>query len=258
MNPLQFSGFPQNEEPPSNDDDDLSAGFLNGIEEADRPIVEKYLKNWNGEVTKRFQGIHQQYAPYKNIGMDPETLANAAYLYSQLDANPVEMYKKIHRALKESDMWEDPEEEQQPVGGNQAPLPEYEGIPSEFLNEFKQTRAELAQLREMTQGFVSQQQEAQENQMLDSVLDQMHTHFGDFDDEWILTRLARGKSPDEAFQEYSKFVEGISGNNRQRKPAPNVFSGSGGIPAGQVDRTKMNTPQGRKDFIAAALEAAQS
>jgi len=261
MNPLEFSGFPSQTQDPPNNDDDLSSGFLNEVEEADREIVNKYLPKWNGQVTQRFQAIHGQYAPYKQIGMDPETLSQAAWIYSQLDSDPVGMYKKIHKALKESDMWEDPDtDEQQPVGGNQGQLPEFEGVPPQFIEQFQRMQQELGQLRETTQGFIGSQQEREEMAMLDDVLNQMHTHFGDFDDEWILTRLARGKNPNEAFQEYEQFVQGIQGgaNNRQRKPAPNVFAGSGSVPAGQVDRSKMNTPQGRKDFIAAALEAAQS
>jgi len=251
MNPLQFDGFPSNES--SEPQENLSAEFIKGVEEGDRAIVEKYIKNWDGEVTKRFQSIHDQYRPYKEIGLDAETLRNAAYLYSQLDTDPVTMYKNIHRALKETGMWEDPDqEEQQSVGGRQDPLPEYEGIPKEFLDKFEQSQRELAELREMTQGFIGSQQEAQEMQMLDGVLEQMHNVAGDFDEEWILTRLARGSSPQEALNEYAEFVERLS--SRQRKPAPNVFGGSGGVPAGQVDSSKMKTPQDRRAFIAAALE----
>jgi hypothetical protein len=240
MNPLEFSGFPNVNPPePTNNDEDLSSGFLKDVEEADRAVLEKYLPKWNGQVTKRFQDIHGQYAPYKQIGMDPDTLKSAAWLYSQLDSDPVDMYKKIHKALKESGMWEDPEgNDEQPVGGNQQQLPEFDGIPKEFLDQFQSMRDELAQLRETTTGFIGSQQEQQEEALLDNVLNQMHTQLGDFDDEWILTRLARGKSPQEAFTEYTAFVEKIGGNNRQRKPAPN--------------------PKERKAFIAAALEAAQS
>lgn len=261
MNPLEFSGFPsQQAQDPPNNDDDLSSGFLKDVDEADRAILEKYLPKWNGQVTQRFQAIHGQYEPYKRIGMDPDTLSTAAWIYSQLDSDPVGMYKKIHKALKESDMWEDPDDDgQQPVGGSQASLPEFEGVPEQFVRQFQQMQEELGQLRETTQGFIGSQQEREEMAMLDQVLNEMHTHFGDFDEEWILTRLARGKNPSEAFQEYQQFVQGITGaNNRQRKPAPNVFGGSGSVPAGQVDRSKMNTPEGRKNFIAAALEAAQS
>lgn len=252
MDPLSFSGFPDQEtsEPVG---EDLSSGFLKGVDEADRAIVEKYIKDWDGQVTQRFQSIHKQYEPYKNLGMDPETLRNAAYIYSRLDTDPVEMYKQIHRALKESGMWEDPDEQQEPQG-RQDSLPEYEGIPKEFLDDFRSTKAELEELRESMGGFMSHQQEQQESAMLDNILDQMHNVAGDFDEEWILTRLARGSTPQEALDEYGAFVESIS--SRQRKPPPNVFSG-GSVPAGQVDTSKIKTPQDRRAMIAAALEATQ-
>lgn len=257
MNPLSFDAFPNGGQTESQDES-LSNGFLQGVDESDRAIVEKYIKDWDGQVTKRFQAIHQQYEPYKNIGLDAETLRNAAWLYEQMDNDPVGMYRQMHRALKELDMWEDPDgTDDGPVGGRQESLPEYEGVPKEFLSEFQQQRAELAELREFTQGFVGHQQEAQEMQMLDGVLQQMHNVAGDFDEEWVLTRLARGVSPQEALNEYSRFVDGIA-NSRQRKPAPNVFGGSGGVPAGQVDASKMSTPKDRRAFIAAALEASQN
>lgn len=257
MDPLSFDAFPNNGEQQSEPQESLSDGFLKNVDESDRAIVEKYIKDWDGQVTQRFQSIHKQYEPYKQIGMDAEALQAAAYLYAQLDNDPVTFYKNMHRALKETEMWEDPDDyEQGPVGGRQDALPEYEGVPKEFLSEFESTRQELAELREMTQGFIGSQREAQETQMLDSVLQQMHNAAGDFDEEWILTRLARGSTPQEALNEYAQFVDGIA-NSRQRKPAPNVFGGSGSVPAGQVDASKMKTPQDRRAFIAAALEASQ-
>jgi hypothetical protein len=237
----------------SGDPDSLANGFLKNVDPNDLAYVEKYVKDWDAGVTKKFQDIHKQYEPYKNLGVPPENLKYALDITQSLDTDPIAFYKAVRQGLIEM-YGDDFDAESQPPAPST--VPEYEGIPKEFLNEFQELKSKLGQFEEFQQSLTQQQAEQQEMAMLDDTLKAMHTKHGDFDDDWVLIQLANGKSPDDAVAAYNKFVEGIV-SSRTKKPAPPVLGGPGGIPTGQVDKSKIKTSGDRKALLAQILEQAQ-
>jgi hypothetical protein len=55
------------------------AEYLEPLPESVRPLVEPAFKEWDAQVTKRFQSLHSEYEPYKQIidDYEPDALAQA-------------------------------------------------------------------------------------------------------------------------------------------------------------------------------------
>lgn len=232
------------------DTDSLADGFLKDIPEADRAIVEKYVRDWDGNVTKKFQSIHEQYRPYKEIGADPDILRASYGLVMALQDNPKEILQQLQESLAE---FMNDETDDQPVGGQLSGLPEYEGLPPSVVEKMQALEKQTQELAQFKAQLEQQQREAQEMAQLDKVLKEMHTKHGDFDDDYVLVQLANGLPPDKAIEKYNQLVEKVS--SRQKKPAPTLL-GNGSLPSGQVDASK-KSGMSRKDLVASILAANQ-
>jgi hypothetical protein len=226
---------------------DFAKGILGQIPEEDRSTVAKYYKEWDGNVTKRFQDVHEQYKPYKELG-EPDQIKEALEWIELLNSDPVSFIKNVQEAMKEAGI----EMTQQEINDELSNLPEYEGLPKTFLDQFQKQQAELAELRESLQGFTQTTQEKEEQAALDNLLGTLHNTHGEFDDDWVLLQIAKGIDPDEAVTKFNtEFVAKYS-SQQTRKPAPNLFTGAAGsVPNGQVDMSKMS----KADKMAMAVEA---
>ena len=111
-------------EPPPPEFSEFAQGILNKIPEQDRNIVAKYIKDWDGNVTKKFQEIHENYKPYKEFG-SVEDLKTAMEIISQMNNDPIGFINLMQEALKESGFDMGTEEEYEESG---SALPEYENV----------------------------------------------------------------------------------------------------------------------------------
>jgi hypothetical protein len=127
---------------------------------------------------------------------------------------------------------------------------EEEPDPNEvFQNNVAQ---ELEELREWRNNFEAEQQSAEENRQLDGVLNAMHTRYGEFDDNWILVRLAEHGNIEQSIKEWNAMIGKYTQNGSQRQ-APKVMGGQGGVPNEQVD-VKQLRGKDRRSTVAAMLE----
>jgi hypothetical protein len=95
---------------------------------------------------------------------------------------------------------------------------------------------------------------AEQNEQLDNVLQMMHNQHGDFDDTYVITRIAEHGDVNRAIAEFNEMVGKFSGtNSRTPRQAPVTLGGQGGVPAQQVDTTKLRGNE-RKALIAQMLE----
>lgn len=220
--------------------------FLNGVAEEDRAIVGKYINDWDKNVQQRFSQIHDEYAPFK--GLDPDDVQVAIQMKNMLDSEPEFFLETVRGILRENGI--DVGEETNPV--TPGTPPEWDGIPSEFVDRFNQMEALLAQVGQSVLDDRQSRQDDIEMAQLDSLMDDLHNEHGDFDDQWVLSRLAAGYSPDEALSDWNDFIERVS--SQSRRPAPPVMGGNGQIASGQVDVTKMSR-QATQQMVARILEA---
>lgn len=223
--------------------------FLNGVAEEDRPIVGKYINDWDKGVQQRFQQIHDEYAPFK--GLDPDDVQTALQLKNMLDNEPEFFYETIKNFLAEQGIEVNEQEE---IPGSGLP-PEYEGLPPALLERLGTVEQALSVFGQSLMDDRQSQQEAAEMAELDSVMDALHNEYGTFDDRWVLSRIAGGQDPESAVQEYAEWVNELVSSHGGRVSAPPIMGGSGQVPSGQVDVSKLSRGQ-TVDMVAKILQAA--
>lgn len=169
---------------------------------------------------------------------------------NMLDSEPEFFLETVRGILRENGIDVGAEE----TPGTPGTPPEWDGIPQEFVDRFNQMENLLAQVGQSVLDDRQSRQDDIEMAQLDSLMDDMHNEHGDFDDQWILSRLAAGYSPEEAISDWNDFIERVSSQGN-RRPAPPVMGGGGQIPSGQVDVTKMSR-SATQQMVARILEAA--
>lgn len=236
-------------------EESLANSFLSNIPEADRQVVEKYVKDWDAGVTKRFQSIHEQYKPYKELGVDPSELQNAILLYNLANEKPEEMLSVLQEWLEENQV-----NEVDPIANILQPQPQIPSPDQEDpgIDPFQQKLSAIEQNQQLIAKAILEQQEAAraqaEKAAVDNMLKTLHTKHGEFDDDYVLLQIQRGAKPDEAVAKFNEFAEGLV-NSRTKKPAVPVLPGGGGTPVGQVDKSALANSNSRVKFIAGILAA---
>lgn len=250
--PSGGQGFSTGGQQDSGNNDSLSAGFLQNVAPEHKPIVEQYVKQWDAGVTKRFQDLHSQYAPYQELG-DVETLQQAMGLFQALSENPEQVIAAIQEAMGEG---------QQPVEQgleNQNGLQEsdFQGLPPEFMSRFEQQEKVIEALANFVLGNHEQMQQVQEDQELDDLLNNMKQQHGEFDEDFVLVKMLQGASEEQAIQAWQALMQNQQAQiaqNMQRVPP--VLQGGGSVP-GQQQQKMGDVP--RKDvqkFVAGMLQQA--
>jgi hypothetical protein len=248
---------------------ELYNGYLNNIPEVDREIVAKYAKDWDGNVTRKMQEIHEQYKPYKDLG-DPEYLGKAALLMDRFDSMPLEVYKLFRDSLVQNEeelrgkygdqydaiLYGDSQMNEEELEGDE----EYEEIelPDEIADMLQQQNTTIEELKAWKDSQESSAREAQENRELDEHLKNMHNTFlqgyklDEDDNDWLLIQLAKEKTPEQAAEAWKKK---FGGQQSQARPAAKILSGQGGVANDQVDLAKLRG-QDRRKMIADILTQA--
>jgi len=270
---IEFGGAENGDESASTDNTDLASatselynGFLNDIPEQDRGIVGKYVKQWDGNVTKQFQKIHDNYRPYKDLG-DLERLKIANEFFSRFETNPLEVYSIFKQGLMEQfgedfenqmstqdENYENEQGEYEEDDGDYEEIDLPEGV-MEFLEGIGASVQDLVDWKESQE---AQRQEQEENDQLDRMLDEMHNtllqgyKLDEDDDDWLLIQMSKGKEPKEAADAW---VKKFGGQQSVPRPVARILSGQGGVPNDQVDASRLSSTD-RKKTVAALLEQA--
>lgn len=256
--------FQQTEESQEPSEETYGNQFLNGVDEADREIVGKYIKDWDAGVTKKFQSYAEKLKAYEELG-DPSSLTNAQSIFNDIQNDPVAFYNNYRdymlenaEALQQQYGIEDINQAlgvvQQMEQENENPdgLPEFEGLPPQFVDQFKSMQDTIEKLGANFEQTTAQQQEKDHLAMLDNTLETLHNDHGDFDDTYVLTQIANGNTPDQAIKAYQDLTQSII-DSHANKPAPDLLNGPAGTPLDQVDKTKLNDAKTRKEIGAQLL-----
>jgi len=207
--------------------------FLKNVNPADRPVLERYLKDWDANVTKRFQAIHDQYRPYKEFG-DPDTLRSAMAVYQMLDTDPMQIYRILEAELADElgTQGTGQQQGQLPGGQQEEVSSEWGELPPAAVQKLSQMEQLLTAMAErlIDQDKTTKQQK--DDEQLQTTLDGLRKQYGEFDEEYVLSKMFRGMKPDEAVKAYKTFVTQTVSQHGARR-APNVLTGASTIPAGQ-------------------------
>ena len=240
----------------------LSGDFLKGVPDEHKSILEPYVKQWDAGVTRRFQDLHSQYHPYKDLGIDPEVLQEAANLYEMLqdDEGAKQVYEFLHQQYGQG---------QQPVGSQQQQLQNpfanpqeqnplgqsVQGLPPEFVEKFEQQGQMLQTLAQIILDQQTSQAQEQEDAELDRVLNSLKEKHGEFDENYVLSQMLAGVEAEQAVSQYMQFVQQIT-NKANPQPAllPTLSNNGGSGVAEQPQSIKDLSSKDVKNLVANILQ----
>lgn len=230
------------------------AEYLNRIPEEHRGLVEPVFKEWDGNVTKRFQQASEaskKWEPYEQAGInqyDPETLSGLVQ-FAQMDREQFTDWLR-EQATEAGLITPDPGLDPSTVD------PGVEQVLQQHLSPITQQLQQFQQWQEQQQVAQAQQQA---HQQIQHQLDQLKAEHGEFDVDTVekLTANYINKDPRNAvqmaFQDYQKLVSSIEqGFVSKKSQQPNAPNMTGGIPSG-VEPPK--TFQGAEKAMIEALSA---
>lgn len=233
----------------------LANPFLNGMPEEHRKLLSPYVKQWDGQVTKKFQDYSSRLKPYEALGPIDE-LQKYTNFANNFRNDPEGLFRLMWKGLHEQygDTFESEllrilelEEEmsdESEYGEQEAP----EGYAPDPNEQFQQSvMQELQELRQWRENMIQEQQNAVQQEQLDGVLEQMHNAYGDFNDDFIVLELSKHGDIQQAMQAWNALIGKYSSQQApQQRQAPKVMGGQGGVPSGQVDTDKLRGEQRRQ------------
>lgn len=217
--------------------------------------VMPHLKEWDRNFQKKVEGLHEQYRPYKSYlenQVTPDQINYGLNLLRAVEERPGDVMNAIKQYAKDNNITI--EEAAQEVAE------EIEGSENEEENAYEAKLAELAKQQEVIAQFLVQQKQTEESAAEDARLTEelagLQKEHGDFDEEWVLTKVVN--NPDmslgDAVKSYKEFVNSVIAS--QRKPGPRVMSGGGGAPSNQQSVKDMSSKD-RVAYMASMLEQAK-
>lgn len=222
------------------DDDSLASSFLSGIEdETQRKLLEPHVKEWDSQVTKKFQSIHDQYKPYKEIGLQEDQLQQAARLYDMMLNQPDIVYQRLHQMYsnqqgqgqQQQQQQQKPPQPKQQQQNQELEFDENDPYGDKFQkydSRFQTLEQQLLKIAKAITNQQKSQQEAYEDYQLEQYLNQLKETKGDFDVEYVLTQMQNGLSGEDAVDKFHKLIESRTQQQGQKnQSAPRVLTGNG-------------------------------
>ncbi len=208
------------------------------------------LQNWDKGVNERFQNIHNDYAdfkPFKEQGFTGEDIDFAISLASRIENDPLDIYRALESHLRETGLLDG--------------LSGQEDDEDDALENDSNLPPEYAQLQEgynVLAEYLLQQEAAKEEAEADAILDQelgeLRSKYGDFDEQFVLSKAVYGGMQlEDAVKAYQEFENSLIA--KANRPAP-LIVGSGGLVANnQTIDPKTLDEKGRLNLIAQYLDS---
>ena len=225
------------------------AEYLEGLPESVIPLVEPAFKKWDADTSTRFQKVHSEYddvKPFRDLvqqGVDYDTAVRGLTLLQRLEADPRAVYDAMAASFGFAEQGQTPPGDEDEFSSEEITDPRFaqvEGV----------TKAMAEYLLAQEQEKVAQAAE----QQLDQTLTALHSAHGDFDEEFVLTRMYNGSSPENAVKAYNELVENAV-KARQRPVSPILMGAGGGIPTEPVNVSQASNKD-IKALVAATLRNA--
>lgn len=225
--------------------------YLEKFPEDARDTAREVFTEWDKGVQQRFQGLHSEVEPYRQLidEYEPEALNNGVALLQQLSEDPRRIYdllKANYGFTDEQGTTGAPQQQSQ----QQQRQPDYSSIPPEFMTEFQNSQELLRNLAEVVVGQNQRTTDDQELEDFAGYLNALEQQYGDFDYPYVLAQVAAGMDPEDAVQAYHQLVPSQAIDN-----SPLVLGSGGGLPSNNVDFAKLSNTQ-TKDTITKLLEQA--
>lgn len=235
---------------------DYAQSILQGVSEADRAVVERYVSQWDAGVQRRVGQLEQTYEPIQQFlgsGYEIDDLATAVQMYDMFTQNPEVAVKAFSDAFGQSQ-----QPQQQPGQPQQYQQPQVPGLPGvpqqqpqfqlppelgqtlEQMNQFMQAQAVSQQQMQ------AQQAAQQEDAALDNYMTLLKQEKGDFDENFVMARMAIGIDGADAVDEFNSIIQQrmTPQSGAPQLPAVPVLNGGSAV-AGQVPISEASDQQRR-------------
>jgi len=198
------------------------------------------LQDWDAGVSRRFQKIHDEYAPLKRFEeVDPDEITEALDVYQALVNDPATTWEAIGRVYGLS-----PQQVSQvasdPYGEESSDF-DFGDLPPALRDRLSKLDVHDRVLEAITGELLQRQEadkESQEDAQLEEYLDALHEQYGEYDEDYVVGLIAAGVDGEEAIYRFQQFATQFASPQRQ---SPRVMSGGGGIPHGEhVDVAKLS------------------
>lgn len=239
-------------EPAESSNDQLGeygSQFLNGIEDENlKQQLAPYVQKWDAGVTRRFQDIHKQYEPYKQLG-EVEQLQRASKLFEMVNNDPTRVLNALAQSLNykltpaQQAALAEADEDIDPIAEKLTPVQQ----------KLEQQQKVLERVAQFIQNQQQEQQKQQEQQSFNEYLNLLEREKGSFDRDYVTALIAQGVDPAEAVDRFQQTVQqALNANSRKQPP---VLSGGGSVPTPNKDVRSLSK-QDTKNLVASMLQAA--
>jgi hypothetical protein len=189
---------------------------LSSIPEQLRPAVEPVFKQWEANVTKKFQD-HAEYRkswePYEQLGvnnLDPSELQDLI-AFNDLAGNPEQFDQWLYNAAMERGMIGEQQQQEAPqedlYGDSYGEVQQQQQFDPDMIQQM--IADQVGPLYEQAQQQAQQQAVQQATEEIQSTLDGLHKEHGDFPDEVVCQLALAYDTPDglqRAFSDYQSLI----------------------------------------------------
>ncbi len=220
--------------------------------------ITPHFRNWDKGVQQRFQEIRNQYQPYEQYKpflesqVSPDDLRMGYGLLQAVYQKPQEVIQAIQQTFGLTQEQAEDLVEQATENDNDP----YANIPPQFMEEFMRMKQQTELQGKILLERRNQEIQEQQNRQLDNTLSELKSKYGDFPDEWVLSRaLQLNNNIEAAVQEYHSLIEKELAARNRPKPPVLLGQNSGPIPENSVDPRKL-TDRDTKNLVAEMLKRA--
>ena len=230
---------------------------LSVLPEQFHSVVTPHFQKWDDAANQRIESVNTQlkefdsYKPFAEHGITSDEIEQGLRLMYEINNNPQNVYNALASAYNFG---------QQPPGsesgGNTNESDEEDvvnNLPPEVLEKLNSQEDILQAVAQIVLNDARAKQDAQADASLDSELNQLKEKFGEYDEDYVLTKMMGGMSGEDAVQSYQNLIQSLS-----PKPfAPTVLGNSGGgsgVPSNAIDPTKLSGKDTR-NLVAQMLAA---
>lgn len=219
-------------------------------------VVTPHFQKWDQSAQSRIEQANESlkefesYKPYIEHGISNEEIEQGLRLMYEINNNPQNVYSALADAYKFGQTPGAGTTPDAPEGG--APNAPLEGDP--VNEEVNQLRQGLELVSKIVLNDAQAKQAATADAELTREMDKLRTDFGEYDDDYVLTKMMNGMSGEDAVKAYQKLVT-------PKSFAPNLLGSGGsgsGLPSNAIDPTKLSGKETRNLVAEMLAQAAKT
>jgi hypothetical protein len=229
---------------------------LSVLPEQFHSVVTPHFQKWDQSAQQRIESANSQlsqfeaYKPFAEHGISTDELERGLRLYYEINNNPENVYKALQNAYNfgqpetPNPQGNEGEEEENPLN-----------LPPEIMEKINNHDGMLQAVAQIVLNDAQAKEAAAADAELDKELKGLQEKFGDYDEDYVMTKMMSGMSGEEAVQSYQSLVQRVT----PQPFAPTLLGSNGGgtgLPSNAIDPTKLSGKETR-NLVAEMLAAAQ-